>query len=157
KKPPAPIDELPPDQKPEGVNVIWIPGYWAWDDEAADFLWVSGVWRNLPPGRQWVPGYWSEAEGGWQWVPGYWAEQGQQESQFLPTPPPSIDAGPSSPAPGDDSAYVPGCWIWRQTRFFWRPGFWVTYQPGYVWVPGCYRWTPSGYIFIEGHWDYMLR
>src|ERR1051326_8529942 len=33
KSPPAAIEELPPDQKPEGANVAWIPGYWAWDDE----------------------------------------------------------------------------------------------------------------------------
>ena len=58
KAPPAAIEELPPDQKPEGANVAWIPGYWAWDDERNNFLWVSGIWRDLPPGRQWVPGYW---------------------------------------------------------------------------------------------------
>src|SRR5687768_11599247 len=38
---PEPIEELPPEQKPDGDNVDWIPGYWAWDDERADFLWVS--------------------------------------------------------------------------------------------------------------------
>ena len=58
KAPPAAIEELPPDQKPEGANVAWVPGYWGWDDERSDFLWVSGIWRDLPPGRQWVPGYW---------------------------------------------------------------------------------------------------
>src|SRR5262245_62123195 len=45
KKPPAPIEELPPDEKPAGENVEWIPGYWAWDDDRTDFLWVSGIWR----------------------------------------------------------------------------------------------------------------
>src|ERR1043165_9131255 len=40
KAPPAIIEELPPDQKPDGVNITWIPGYWAWDDERGDFLWV---------------------------------------------------------------------------------------------------------------------
>ena len=58
KAPPAPIEEMPPAQKPEGDNVVWIPGYWDWDDERDDFIWVSGIWRALPPGRQWVPGYW---------------------------------------------------------------------------------------------------
>ena len=33
KEPPAALDELPPDQKPEGDNVQWVPGYWQWDDE----------------------------------------------------------------------------------------------------------------------------
>src|SRR4051794_17527054 len=32
KAPPAPIPELPPDQKPDGAHVVWISGYWAWDD-----------------------------------------------------------------------------------------------------------------------------
>lgn len=27
------IEELPPEQRPEGGNVAWIPGYWVWDDE----------------------------------------------------------------------------------------------------------------------------
>ena len=58
RAPPEAIEELPPEQRPEGANVAWIPGYWGWDDERADFLWVSGIWRALPPGRQWVPGYW---------------------------------------------------------------------------------------------------
>src|SRR4051812_3981168 len=29
KQPPEPIDEIPPDEKPAGDNVVWIPGYWA--------------------------------------------------------------------------------------------------------------------------------
>ena len=61
KAPPAAIEEVPPQQRPEGTNVTWIPGYWGWDDERNDFLWVSGIWRALPPGRQWVPGYWGQS------------------------------------------------------------------------------------------------
>src|SRR5580704_3692523 len=33
KKPPQPVPEEPPDRKPQGVNVQWIGGYWAWDLE----------------------------------------------------------------------------------------------------------------------------
>ena len=66
KQPPAAVEELPPDQKPEGDNVQWIPGYWAFDEEKADYLWVSGFWRVPPPGRQWTPGHWKQADGGWQ-------------------------------------------------------------------------------------------
>ena len=29
KEPPQPIQEMPPDQKPAGQNIQWIPGYWA--------------------------------------------------------------------------------------------------------------------------------
>ena len=58
KQPAAPIEEVPPDMKPEGSNSVWIPGYWGWDDDRRDFLWVSGVWRAPPPGYRWMPGYW---------------------------------------------------------------------------------------------------
>src|SRR5437879_5413809 len=47
KKPPAPLDEMPPADKPEG-EVVWISGYWAWDDDRSDYLWVSGCWRARP-------------------------------------------------------------------------------------------------------------
>src|SRR5687767_12022691 len=30
KAPPEPIPELPPEERPEGDNVQWIGGYWAW-------------------------------------------------------------------------------------------------------------------------------
>ncbi|HZU34312.1 MAG TPA: hypothetical protein VFA18_00300, partial [Gemmataceae bacterium] len=71
KQPPEPINEMPPDTKPDG-NMVWIGGYWAWDDDRKDFLWVSGIWRSVPPGKQWVPGYWRQESGQWQWVPGFW-------------------------------------------------------------------------------------
>src|SRR5271167_2622963 len=73
KPPPDPVEEQPPDQKPQGGDVEWIPGYWAWDDERQDYLWISGIWRDIPPGRQWTPGYWSQADGGFRWVSGFWS------------------------------------------------------------------------------------
>lgn len=157
KQPPDPIEELPPDQRPEGENVQWIPGYWAWDQDQNDFLWVSGLWRALPPGRQWVPGSWQQVEGGWHWVAGFWAPAGQEDLQYVPTPPPSLDQGPSAAAPEENSTYVPGCWIYRDFRFRWRPGFWNAYHPGWVWIPAHYIWTPSGCLFIEGYWDHPFE
>jgi hypothetical protein len=157
KQPPEPVNELPPDQNPEGDNVQWIPGYWAWDQDQNDFLWVSGFWRVAPPGRRWVPGTWQEVEGGWHWVPGFWAPDNQDQLQYLPAPPPTIDGGPSTPAPAENSVYVPGCWVYRETRYFWRPGFWNAYRPGWVWMPAHYVWTPGGYLFVEGYWDHPLE
>jgi len=58
KQPHELIAEEPPEQKPEGDNVEWIPCYWAWDDDSTDYIWVSGFWREAPPGRVWVAGYW---------------------------------------------------------------------------------------------------
>ncbi len=156
-KPPEPIDEVPPDEKPAGDHVVWIPGYWAWDDEQKENLWVSGFWRVPPPGRQWVPGNWQQVEDGWQWTSGFWAAADQQEVTYLPPPPPSIDEGPSTPAPDDNSTYVPGCWMHRETRYLWRPGFWLGYQPDWVWAPSHYLWTPGGYVYVDGFWDRPLE
>ncbi len=156
KRPPDPVEEVPPDVKPEGNNVIWLPGYWAWEQDTADFIWVSGFWRDVPPDRQWVPGYWVEAVDGAQWVSGYWTGVEQTEVQYLPPPPQSLEAGPSVPPPDDNSVYAPGCWIYQQTRYLWRPGFYLAARPDWTYVPASYSWTPAGCVFGEGYWDYPL-
>ena len=158
KEPPKPIEELPPDQKPEGENVQWMPGYWQWDEEKKDFLWVSGFWRNAPPDRVWVPGSWRKANDGWQWTGGFWSGAKGEKAQveYLPQPPaPLDDAGSTTPAPSEDHVYVPGSWVYRD-RYVWRPGYWTEHQPGWVWCAAHYRWTPAGYVFIDGYWDYPL-
>ena len=156
KAPPEPIEELPPEQKPEGANVDWIPGYWAWDDERDDFLWVSGIWRALPPGRQWVPGYWGRAGRGSQWISGYWADAQASEIDYLPEPPQTVEAGPNIDPPSADHTWLPGCWIWQQNRYAWRPGYWAVAQPNWVWIPAHYSWSPRGYVFIDGYYDYSV-
>ena len=164
KQPPDAIEELPPDQKPEGDNVQWLPGYWSWEEETSKYIWISGFWRQPPPGRVWVPGSWREARGGFQWVSGFWqpvvAQQPQQvqqqpEVEYLPEPPATIEVGPTVPAPNATSFYVPGSWVWRG-KYMWRPGVWVAYRPSWVWSPARFQWTPAGYVFIEGYWDYPL-
>jgi hypothetical protein len=156
RQPPAPVPEVPPDQRPEGGNVIWVPGYWSWDVGRNDFLWVSGCWRVPPPGRKWVPGSWAQADGRWQWAHGLWAPAGQAQPSYLPPPPDSLDNGPSTPAPDDNSFYVPGSWLYQDTGYAWRPGCWSPYRPGWVWSPASYCATPSGYVFVNGYWDYPL-
>jgi hypothetical protein len=157
KQPPDAIDEQPPDQKPDGADVRWVPGYWSWDDESQNYLWVSGFWRDIPPGQRWVPGEWQEVEGGWQWSPGFWTSDQAEQVNYVPTPPPTIDNGPSVPAPQETDVYVPGCWVWGGARFLWRPGYWVAYNPDWVWVPARYVWTPGGCVFVDGFWDHPLE
>lgn len=156
KAPPEPIEELPPDQKPAGGNVVWIPGYWNWDEEREDFLWVSGFWRTLPPGREWVPGYWAEMASGWQWVSGYWANAQDDGTEYLPEPPQTLETDPSTEPPSPNHVWVPGTWYWREARYVWRPGYWIESQPNWMWCPAHYVWTPRGFIFVGGYWDYML-
>src|SRR3990172_13110139 len=116
KAPPNAIEEIPPDQRPEGVNVAWIPGYTAWDDERNDYLWVSGVWRSPPPGRQWMSGYWGRTQQGFQWTSGYWGDAQVNEIEYLPEPPETVEVGPSIPAPSSEHNWIPGSWVWQQGR-----------------------------------------
>ncbi len=156
RAPYEPVTEMPPDQRPEGDDIAWIPGYWSWDDDRNDFIWVSGVWRDLPPGCQWVPGYWATVNGGSQWISGFWGDVVEAEVTYLPPPPEPLEVGPSSPQPGPGTSWAPGCWIWQQSRYDWQPGYWVTPQPQWVWSPAHYTWTPRGHIYVPGYWDHDL-
>jgi hypothetical protein len=69
--PPPP---LPAYEQPvlPGEGYVWIPGYWAYDDDEG-YYWVPGMWTLAPgPGLLWTPGYWAWAPGGFVWNAGYW-------------------------------------------------------------------------------------
>ena len=167
KEPPQPIDEVPPEFRPEGENIQWIPGYWGCDIESEDFVWVTGVWRAVPPDQQWIPGYWTEAEDGWQWISGFWTSAQTEQLVYMPLPPESIEAGPSVPAPGDDYFWIPGSWQYDQAQntqnqygpdpYNWQAGYWSQGHEDWVWIPSRYVWTPSGCIYREGYWDYVVQ
>jgi hypothetical protein len=154
--PPEPIEEVPPDQKPDGDNCQWIPGYWAWDDEPAGYIWVSGFWRVAPSGRRWMPGHWQEIDKGWQWVAGFWAPADAEEIVYVPYPPDPQDDEPTTPAPDEDSTYIPGYWIHVEGGFAFKPGYWVHHRKHWVWIPAHYIWTPIGCIFVNEYWDRSL-
>ncbi len=154
--PPALIEEVPPEERLEGDNVAWIPGYWGWDEDQSDFLWISGIWRNLPPGREWVPGYWAETEGRHQWTSGYWEDSQTTEVSYLPKPPRSVEVGPNIEASSNDQTWVPGNWVYRDDRYAWRTGHWVAARENWSWTPAYYRWTYRGYVYVDGYWDYPV-
>jgi hypothetical protein len=155
KAPPEPIPEAPPEEAPQGEGVIWVPGYWAWDEDRSDFIWVSGIWRIAPPGRKWVPGYWSQTDAGNVWVSGFWAPTGVEELPYQEAPPAPLNLAPSLPAPDEFSTFVPGIWLWRE-RWLWRPGYWLDPRPDWVYCPPRWCWTPRGYLFCSGYWDRPL-
>ena len=125
KAPPAPIPELPPETKPDGANVKWVPGYWQWDMEKQDFLWVSGFWRNFPAGRDWQAGKWAERDGKWSYSPGFWRPTNMNNWRIdLPEPPKSVDSGPSTPSENPNAVWIPGAWEYRNEQFVWRSGYW---------------------------------
>jgi hypothetical protein len=66
--PVLPVYVQPPCPAP---GYIWIPGYWAWDDE--EYYWVPGTWELAPVvGFLWTPGYWGWGGGFYAWHAGYW-------------------------------------------------------------------------------------
>ncbi len=158
KEPPAPVTEQPPDEKPEGDNVLWIDGYWHFDPDRDDFIWISGFWRQTPPGQVWMPGRFEKDGDGRRWYSGYWQveEQANQEPE-QEQPPPSLDVGPTIPAPQPNMTWAPGFYVRQERRWAWRTGTWITYRPGWVWSPARWIYTPSGFVFTSGYWDYPLE
>lgn len=69
--PPAlPVYEQPPIPEP---GYLWIPGYWAWDDDVEDYYWVPGTWAEAPePGLLWTPAWWGWSNGVYAFHEGYW-------------------------------------------------------------------------------------
>jgi hypothetical protein len=67
--PPAiPVYVQPPCPAP---NLMWTPGYWAWN--GTGYYWVPGAWVPAPaPGLLWTPGYWGFVNGAYLWNAGYW-------------------------------------------------------------------------------------
>lgn len=52
---------------------LWIPGYWAWDDDFDDYYWVPGTWVLAPEvGFLWTPPYWAWSDGVFVFYDGYW-------------------------------------------------------------------------------------
>ncbi len=157
QQPPPNISEVPPAERPKGQQYVWIPGYWAWDAERADFIWVSACWRAAPPDMSWVPGYWAEVAGGWEWVSGFWTRSQVQNIVYLPEPPQISSLDPVGIQPSADAIWVPPCMYWAGDRYTRRDGYWLTAMPNWIWIPSHYAMTPRGYVFVAGHWDYPLE
>ena len=70
--PPLPVYDQPPIPAP---GYLWVPGYWAWDDDTG-YYWVPGTWV-LPPEPEllWTPGYWGWSDGVYVFNDGYWGPQ----------------------------------------------------------------------------------
>ena len=93
---------MPPEEKPEG-DVVWIGGYWAWDDDRDDFLWVVRLLAHAAAtGKEWVAGYWREQARSVA-VGARLLDRPSQEEQgpnvtYYPEPPPPPAARPARQA-----------------------------------------------------------
>ena len=70
--------ELPVYEQPRlpAPGYIFVPGYWFWDQNAGDYVWIPGTWVSPPqPGVLWTPGYWGYQGGAYLWHGGYWGPQ----------------------------------------------------------------------------------
>ena len=54
-------------------NLMWMPGYWAYDQDQGDYYWVPGSWVQAPyDGALWTPPYWGWYGGHYRFHRGYW-------------------------------------------------------------------------------------
>lgn len=110
--PPSPLSEQPPEAKPIGDDVVWVPGYWMWETRRDNWVWVSGVWVHAPAAYHWVAGYWSIEGDGWRWIPGSWVKDEPPPPSY--TPPPPLAFGPRTSC-YDDPSFGPygayGMWF----------------------------------------------
>ncbi|MBN9120879.1 MAG: hypothetical protein J0I06_17300 [Planctomycetes bacterium] len=158
KAPPAPVNEVPPLPRPEGANVRWVPGYWQWDADRTDFVWVCGLYRNAPPERAWEPGRWKDVKQQWTYFPGYWRPADNKPLPTnLPEPPAPKEEAPTAPTGNPNAMWVPGVWLHKGGKFEWQPGYWPAGSGTMIWQQGQYVQTETGFAFVPGHWDYPLE
>lgn len=70
--PMLPVYEQPICPQP---NLMWTPGYWAYDQNLGDYFWVPGAWVPAPyEGAMWTPPYWGWDGGMYGFHDGYWGD-----------------------------------------------------------------------------------
>ena len=97
RAPPSPISERPGIDRPS-ADAQWIEGYWGWDANKNDYVWVTGTWRIPPPGKFWVNGYWKREEKGWYRVSGFWSDRQTDRIDWRKNGPP-VDRPADNPGP----------------------------------------------------------
>lgn len=155
-KPPEPIDERIPLQTDSQAE--WIPGYWAWQNELHDFIWVSGTWRRPPQDHLWISGFWKEYPDGWVWIHGFWNRVPENKINYIGIAPPDVLDENSPPPPNDNYAWNSGYWYFLpdSNDYQWVPGDWEEMNPDWILMPAHYVWRPGGYVFIPSYWDWPL-
>ncbi len=157
EQPPQDITERIPKQL--DLQAEWISGYWHWDFDLQDFVWVSGVWRRPPPGHQWISGYWKSIEEEWVWISGYWSKVLPQHTHYIGVAPPDPIDENMGPPPTSHYFWVPGHWffLFDINEYRWVSGHWEELDPNWVYIPSHYTWSPGGYVFIPAYWDWVIE
>lgn len=147
--------EIPPKPSP---NLLWIPGYWAWDLGRGDYQWVCGVYRQPPPNHVWIPGFWKNVgPEGWVRCPGFWSSTPLPDLAYIPQNlPASLTENPGDP-PEEDFFWLPGYWSYINQQFVWLLGQWEKLDPNWIFTPAHYIFRPDGYVFVPPYWDWPLE
>ena len=156
--PPELIEELPPEYKPDGKNVQWIPGYWAWDDSQGDFILGKRGMARRAPQSPLGPGLLGSSR---RTVSVGYRDSGPKNNsrnwvtcQRLLNR--STRARQRQP-PVKITFYVPGNWEYQNGRYRWLSGHWQPVVGNWIWIPARYVWTPSGCLYQSGYWDYEFE
>ncbi len=158
KDPPPPLNEtIAPHILYE--DGIWIPGYWAYLDEANDFAWICGVWRRPPPGQYWISGSWEHSNQGWIWARGFWSPLPLEQLQYIAKAPPASISDNIPLSPGSSYFWAPGYWNYSAgtQNYSWLTGKWEPSNPDWILAPATYIWRPNGFIFVPAYWDLPLE
>lgn len=151
-QPPMALSEHTPPKPDE--DLIWIPGYWVWQEESSSYAWVCGVWRRPPPNMHWISGEWVNQEGGWTRLLGFWSPA--DSLAIIAEIPPELPQESPPPAPGDDYFYFKGYWEYTGGSYQYQPGSWQPFDPNWILAQPAYYWRPDGYRFTPAYWDYSL-
>jgi len=159
--PPLPLHEIAPRFMPEGNGIQWIPGYWSTLPDAKginDFVWVSGTFRRVPPGRTWMSGGWVKVADGFRWTPGAWvpADFNLAKAQTVSVPPSLGNLAPVGTAPSALHTWVPPQQLFENGKWVARDGFWTRGHSDWVWNPARLIPTATGTLRIDGFWDHRI-
>ncbi len=69
-QPPATIPQIIP-RRPT-PRAVWISGYWMWDSNLLQWIWMDGYWDLHPRASIWIPGRWIDEGGLSIWIEGRW-------------------------------------------------------------------------------------
>jgi len=160
--PPLVIARAPPSSQQEQIppqpisDAIWISGYWSWNENNGDFVWVCGVWRRPPADHQWIPGNWVQYQGAWTRESGFWSATPLENLVYIAKAPPASIADTIPASPGNNYFWIRGYWDYAQNNYQWLSGKWELSNPDWVMTPAQYIWRASGYVFIPMYWDFAL-
>jgi len=142
--PPPPRAEVRP-KAPPGDDLAWVPGYWSFDDELADFVWISGTYV-VRPKRPVVVAAAPVASPPVASPPV--ASPPVASPPVVVEPARELDAAiAAAPAPKVEAVAPPPPAVAAQPNAVWVAGHWVLVGRTWRWTPGAWINGPVGTRF----------